>query len=328
LSRRRNSRKSQPETNVVPQEKPEEEKKSEKVQPEEIPESSEPAPQEPVQVEVAEIPSTEGEAAAKKGDLKMIIFGAAVLIFAVIGLISTVVFTIRMIGNLTQQDSKLEEYEWLVTPIVLQDPPEFSSPQELTDSTIITAGVWRLIMNEDTSKYPIDDMNFITVPASDIEVQIKALFGDVNYTHQTVGDSTLMIMYDSDNHTYVFPAVPHVLAYTPDVETVVQVDEETIELTIGYIPPGPVWQGDTEGKSYQPSAEKVMQCTLKADESGNWKIYSLESAEGQPTLPEESTVIPDEEFNDPVAVPEDSDPVISDDGTVVPEESSSEESAA
>lgn len=257
----------------------------------------------------AEESTQQGEAAiAKKTDIKMIVFGAIVLIFALIGLVSSIVFVTNGVGKLIQQDSKQEEYEWLVTPIVLQDPPQFESPADMADSTIITAGVWRLIMNEDTSKYPVDDLNFITVPASDIEVQIKALFGDVSYTHQTVGDSTLMIMYDEQNNTYVFPAVPHVLAYTPQVQSVEKPEDGTVILTVGYIPPGPVWQGDSEGNRYQPSAEKVMEITLKADDNGDWKIYSLTSAEGQPTLPEESDVISEEDLTDPAAEPEVSEP--------------------
>ena len=124
-----------------------------------------------------------------KASRKRLIFGGVVLILAVIGLISTIWFLSHTAVKLAGNNKEKSRYEWLITPVVLQDPPTFESPDKLIDSTIITAGVWRLIMNEDTSKYPADQMNFISVPQSDIEVQIKALFGDVKYTHQSVGDT-------------------------------------------------------------------------------------------------------------------------------------------
>ena len=253
----------------------------------EEPAPAEPAPQE-AQQEAAVLKDS-----AQKGDWKMIAFGAVVLVFAVIGLISTISLVSSGVASLIRQDSRQEEYEWFITPLVLQDPPQFESPEELTDSTIITAGVWRLIMNEDTSKYPVDDLNFITVPATDVEVQIRALFGDVDYTHQSVGDSTLMITYEEESGSYVFPASPHVLAYTPDVQEIERTEDGAILLTVGYIPPGPVWQGDTEGRRYQPSADKVMEITLVEDEDGNLTIYSLTGENGgvlpEASAPEESS---------------------------------------
>ena len=212
----------------------------------------------------------------------MLAFGGIVLAFAVIGVVATVWFLSRLIGQLASQDKVRESYEWLITPVVLQDPPTFESPDELIDTTIITAGVWRLIMNEDTSKYPSDQMNFISVPQSDIEVQIMALFGDVEYTHQSVGDTELLITYDAENKAYVFPAVPHILAYTPEVQEIREEDDKII-LTVGYIPPGLVWEGDVDGRTYRPSAEKIMTYTLQETEDGDLHIYSVTGSSGTGT---------------------------------------------
>ena len=219
-------------------------------------EAPEPVPIPPEDPVTQELPVQ--EAAKPKGDRGMVIFGGIVLLFAVFGLICSIVLATKGIHKLMEKPDQDGEYEWLLTPLVLQDPPQFASPEKAADSTLITAGVWRLIMNEDLSKYPMDSMNFITVPASDIEVQIKALFGDARYTHQSVGDTELLIIYDEANRAYEFPAVPHVLAYTPDVEEIVEEGQDTLLVTVGYIPPGPVWQKDTSGNSYQPAAEKQM----------------------------------------------------------------------
>ena len=113
------------------------------------------------------------ESTGKSSPKKMLIFGAVVLIFAVIGFVFTITSAVRGIAYLMDNSEQKEELEWLITPVVMQDPPVFESPDKLTNTTIITAGVWRLIMNEDTSRYPVDEFNFITVPQSDIEVEIR-----------------------------------------------------------------------------------------------------------------------------------------------------------
>ncbi|MEG2597200.1 MAG: hypothetical protein RR977_02135 [Oscillospiraceae bacterium] len=205
---------------------------------------------------------------------KKMLFGGVVLIFAVIGLIATVIFSVHTIGNATSGSKTKKEMEWLISPVVMQDPPPFESPEKMTNTTIITAGVWKLIMNEDTSKYPIDEFNFITVPQSDIEVQIKSLFGDVKYTHETVGDTELMITYNQEEKSYVFPAMPHVLPYTPKVQDVKKADDKYV-LTVGYIPPGLVWEGDINGKKYEPAPEKIMQYTLTITDKKQYQIYAV-----------------------------------------------------
>lgn len=206
---------------------------------------------------------------------KMLVFGAVVLIFALIGLVSTLTAAVRGVTGLLDNSKRKEELEWLIAPVVMQDPSAFESPDKLTNTTVITAGVWRLIMNEDTSRYPADDFNFLTVPQSDVEVQIKALFGDVEYTHGTVGDTELMITYDSENKCYIFPAVPHVLPYTPDVQEIDTHEDGSLTLTVGYIPPGLVWEGDTDGHTYQPDPDKIMEYTLvPGTNKGEYRIWS------------------------------------------------------
>ena len=216
------------------------------------------------------------ESTGKSSPKKMLIFGAVVLIFAVIGFVFTITSAVRGIAYLMDNSEQKEELEWLITPVVMQDPPVFESPDKLTNTTIITAGVWRLIMNEDTSRYPVDEFNFITVPQSDIEVEIKSLFGDVKYTHETVGDTELMITYDSENKCYIFPAVPHVMPYTPDIQEIRENEDGSLVLTVGYIPPGLIWEGDTDGRKYQPEPDKIMEYTLvKEPDRNEYRIHSV-----------------------------------------------------
>lgn len=264
-----------------------------------------------------------------KSSRKMMVFGAVVLIFAVIGLVSTITAAVRGISGLLDNSRRKEELEWLIAPVVMQDPPAFESPDKLTNTTVITAGVWRLIMNEDLSRYPADDFNFLTVPQSDIEVQIKSLFGDVEYNHETVGDSELLITYDSENKCYIIPAVPHVLPYTPDVQEISAHEDGTLTLTVGYIPPGLVWEGDTDGHTYQPDPDKIMEYVLTpGTNKGEYRVWSISNvATGQdlhnnmsgPSIEPSQPVPSEPEESEPVE-----DPFI--DPDLVPSEESSEPS--
>ena len=66
----------------------------------------------------------------------MIAFGAVVLVFAIIGLISTIGFVGKGVSSLVSQDSRREEYEWLIMPVVLQDPAPFSSPDRNSSGSV------------------------------------------------------------------------------------------------------------------------------------------------------------------------------------------------
>ena len=92
---------------------------------------------------------------------KRILFGAVVLIFALIGIIASFSFLFNKMADVIGSSKTKEEMAWFITPVVMQDPPPFESPDKATNTTIITAGVWRFIMTQDTSKYPADEFNFI-----------------------------------------------------------------------------------------------------------------------------------------------------------------------
>ena len=208
---------------------------------------------------------------------KVVIFGAVVLVFAVIGLVTTLRFGISAVGDAINHTKEKAAFSTMILPLVMQDPPPFSSPSEATDTTIITAAVWRLIINEDISKYPADEFNFLSVPQGDIEVQIRELFGNVTYTHQTVGDSSFMINYDEENKTYIFPATPYIMSYSPEIQKIEKTENGYI-LTVGYLPPGLSWQGDLDGNAYQPEADKIMYYTVVRDADKNYTIQSISAS--------------------------------------------------
>lgn len=235
---------------------------------------------------------------------KRILFGAVVLIFALIGIIASFSFLFNKMSDVIGASKTKEEMAWFITPVVMQDPPPFESPDKATNTTIITAGVWRFIMTQDTSKYPVDEFNFITVPQSDIEVQIKSIFGDISYTHETVGDTQLMITYNSEAKSYIFPAVPHVLPYTPRVESIKRSGEDRI-LEVSYIPPGVSWQGDITGNKYEPEPEKVMIYTLKQVSKDSYNIYSLNYVDAEVSSEESLEEVPvSEEVSEEISVEE------------------------
>ena len=269
---------------------------------------------------------TQGASGAAGG--KAVFFGAVVLLFAVIGLITAIRFGISTAGDIINKTREKEEFSLLIMPLVLQDPPPFDNPEDAADTTIITASVWRLIINEDTSKYPVDEFNFITVPQSDIEVQVKALFGDVEYTHHTVGDTELMITYNDEDKTYIFPAKPYVMSYTPEVEAIQKTAENEYRLTVGYISPSLSWENDLEGNKYHSEPDKIMEYTVVRDEDGQYRVYSVKNqtdnaGEENPSLPENDDV-PSQPEGEDTLLEDGKEDAGGEDG-ILPEETSSEE---
>lgn len=184
--------------------------------------------------------------------------GIFVSVMSVIGIIFSVNFcvdTIQRIADNTVQKNEMAKY---IYPVVVVDAPTFSEESKLPVEVILTAAVWNIIINEDKSKYE-NNYGYITVPASDIEVEATKLFGKgISFTHQTLGDPELYFDYNKETNSYTIPVSPHYLPYSPKVEDIKKVSDNKYELKVGYYPPVQAWL--PEGT--KPVPDKYMKYTL------------------------------------------------------------------
>jgi len=190
------------------------------------------------------------------------ILGALVTVFVVIGVVSTVLFSVRGIRDLVNSTAKKEELAKAIFPLVIVDIPQFDTPEALDNAAIIQSSIWAFIIDEqDKSKYPKDDMGAMTVPDTDIEPYIRRLYGnDVEIVHQSIDDTSVQMLYDSENKRYIIESTPRFLPYTPRVDKIVK-SGDIYTLTVSYVLPDALWNLESDHTS--ATVDKVMEYRVK-----------------------------------------------------------------
>ncbi len=226
---------------------------------------------------------------------RVAIFGTFILIFAIIGIISTVITATRVTMDLVENKSQKEELKHHVFPLVILDPPAFDSIDKLDASTILEAGIWDFIMYADKAKYDKDDLGNMSVPATDIEIHITKVFGkSAVIQHQEISDSELQILYDEESKTYSIPSSANLVTYVPDIEKV-EKQGDVFTVTVGYIPSTPAWQGDVNGQTYQPEPDKSLKYVLKKTGKESYIITAVQE------IPIENTSDPASELYEDIS---------------------------
>lgn len=200
--------------------------------------------------------------------------GIVMFIFAIIGLIVTIIFAGQGAWNLLSRSGLKEKLKTTVYPLAIVDVPEFSSVDKLDPKTVIAAGIWEFIIDyEETGKYEKDEYGTLVVPEVDIEPYIREIFGsDVEIQHQMIPDTEFYIPYDETNKTYLIPQSPQMLPYAPEILSVSQ-DGKIYEVEVGYILPGPFWDLD---RNKNGEYNKTMNYTLKKVDKDSFVVLSVE----------------------------------------------------
>ncbi len=287
-------------------------------------------------------------AKAKHRRQNIAVFGAITIIFAIIGLVSTTMFSVNFVRSIFSNEKQIENFENIILPLVILDPPPFDTADNLDMTLKIQASIWNTLLNENRVKYENPMTGELTIPIVDIDSYAKKLFGpETELVHQSVGDILLSYTYVEESQVYIVPVMGKVQLYTPRVESYTQ-DGDTYTLNVGYIPPGGVWELNEEGERTEISADKYMTYTLEKVEDNYYitgvYIGANSTIEGQgsesvpsntePLLPENQDI--DDVASDPVTPNEDALSTESDvvgegaetDDTDASSDSSSEDSAA
>jgi hypothetical protein len=229
---------------------------------------------------LVENPSSGGETPKKKNHTRAknrlaALLGALILLFAAIGLVTTVVLAGKWIVAVAENQNEKDQFSNFIYPLVMQDPPAFESVSKLKPSTILAAGAWNFIINADTSKYEKDEFGFMTVPQSDIEVYATKLFGvGLTFEHQSIGDSEFSFTYNPEDGTYNISDSALFYSYIPRV-TEIQRKDDRIHLRVEYLMPSMklnITRKD-EGK-----VAKVMEYILEETQrDSGYKIVAVET---------------------------------------------------
>lgn len=233
-----------------------------------------------VELEFEEQPVKQKHWSVRSRNRAMGVLGALIIIFACIGVVWTAVFTTKSIIGLASNQKEKDYFEQFIYPLVILDPPPFSSISALDQKTILTAGVWNFIINADKTDYMVDEFGTMSVPQVDIEVYCNQLFGSgITCQHQALGDTEYSFSYNQEGESYDIPSSMMYISYLPQVSDIVY-EEDRVVLTVEYISPNVTWNYNVfNEKDISIEPDKVMEYVLEPTEDGGYKIVSVASAE-------------------------------------------------
>lgn len=189
------------------------------------------------------------------------ILGFLIMLFTVIGLVTTIMGAVNIVKGLFDDSDKYIEYERTIYPVVMFDPVPFSDIKAADPTMLLQSSMWAVLLNEDTNKYATDEIGFMLIPSIDLDVWCRKMFGDsVSLSHATIDSDMTSFYYDEATKMYHVPINASVVHYTPDVRGAVKNGEQTI-LTVDYLSPMSV-ASDIFKKDEAPTPDKTMYYVL------------------------------------------------------------------
>lgn len=251
---------------------------------------------------------------------------AVILVFSVIGLVSTISFLVSATRNLVNNDKEKTMFEREIYPVMMFDPITFNNSAQLDEVTLLQMCMWSALIGN-RGKYSYDEFMLLTVPSSDIDVEARKLFGNnVSLIHQTFYDNDILYQYNATSSTYSIPMSYQSMQYTPDIQKIER-DGDLVYLTVDYIPPSTLWDTDLAGNRISFTPEKTRIFVLE-NVDGEYIINAV--CESLDDLGSSQSSFPEESFEEPESSEdlssESSDPQSSDESGTSSEGSSQDSS--
>lgn len=212
--------------------------------------------------------------AAPRPNKFYLVFAVFIIVMSIIGIVSTVQFTVRTVNEIADQKALKNEIALFLYPVVTVDPPAFKTTEEIPSTVVVESAIWRIILTGDNSNYEKLYNTYMYVPAVDVEFSIKSLYGnEAEILHQTVGSASTSFTYNEDTNTYLVPINPRYTAYSPVVTEISSIGE-LYTVKVDYMPPTALAM---EGIKMNNSAAKTMVYTLSKSRN-SMTIHSAKNA--------------------------------------------------
>lgn len=188
--------------------------------------------------------------------------GLIIILLAAVGIVTIVVSSVSGINSAVQKHKNFDEYNKLLTPVVLIDPNTFDDITKADMNELIEISVWSLLKSDISPDKYENTENGIIIPKADVEAQFVKLFGtEVAPVHGTAEGYGYAFTYDSKTESYTIPLTGIVPLYTPKV-----VDKSsssgTLVLTVACLP-GDAWEQGGDGQMKEPQPDKYLKITLR-----------------------------------------------------------------
>lgn len=249
-------------------EKTEENSKEETVPPEEKEEPKNPNEKEPLFPRANKI-------IAKRQHKYLAVIGAVLVALALVGAVVIVSFAVRLTGRMIDNAGQKEKFEWKIYPLLMFDPASFDDPNQLDEVFILKTALWSALL-ENKTVYSYDEQGMLIVPASDLDVAAKKLYGDgVTLNHQTFSEGyEYFYIYNEETGTYLVPVSDQTAGYTPRVAKIDK-NGDIYTLIVGYVAPTTLWNVSNGGNSDKVAPDKYLYYDLQKTEHGN--DYTIKS---------------------------------------------------
>lgn len=218
----------------------------------------------------------------------MATIGAVLIALAVIGSVAVCSALINLGARILDDTSRKEDFEWKIYPLLMLDPATFENPAQLDEVVLLKTSLWSALL-ENRTRYSYDDYGMLLVPASDLDVAAKKLYGDaVVLEHQSFSEGyDFYYLYDEETNTYSVPVMGQTAAYVPKV---VEINKEgnIYTLIVGYVAPTTLWNVSEDGSS-ESVPSKYLYYDLEKIDRNEYVIKSVRNIPAD-ELPEDLEV--------------------------------------
>lgn len=207
--------------------------------------------------------------------------GLIIAVLTVIGFMTVLLAGIGGVKNAVLKLKNIDEYNTLLTPVVMNDPSMFDDISKADSAQLIDISIWSILKsNLSPDKYTYQEGNMI-IPEADVTAEYTRLFGtDREPVHQTVAGYGYEFEYNSTDKTYLIPLTGITPTYTPDV---VEVNKKsnTVVLTVALLS-ADGWAQGSDGKMVAPEPDKYIKVTLRETDNGYY-ISAMQSTSAPET---------------------------------------------
>lgn len=209
--------------------------------------------------------------------------GLIVVLLAAIGFATVVVAGVKGVNAAIDKTKRYEEYEKILTPVVLIDPDSFDDITQADMSQLMEISIWSLLKNDVAPDNFESNDSGLSIPKSAVEEEFVELFGtEVTPVHGTIEGYGIDFAYDNTSETYTIPLTGVTPIYTPDVVDISKTTD-TIVLTVACLS-GNAWEQGENGEMVAPTPDKYIRITLRENEE-NLFISAIQNT----TAPETAT---------------------------------------
>lgn len=229
--------------------------------------------------------------------------GSLIIILAAIGLVTIVVSAVKGIGTAVENSKHYEEYNSILTPVVLIDPDTFDDITKADMNQLMEISIWSLLKSDIAPDTFESNESGLVVPKTAVEEEFVELFGtEVTPVHQTIeGYGGLEFVYDTKTEAYTVPLTGITPIYTPQVVDKTT-SSDTVVLTVACLA-GDAWEQGENGDMIAPVPDKYLKITLR-EQNENLYISAIQNTTTPEVATTEATEPTTEDVNDDIVASE------------------------